>query len=60
LQSSLASLSPGQKITITKAYDGTGGVSHAVTYIGTVSSDLRGIFGRWETPSWRGNFTMSR
>jgi hypothetical protein len=60
LESSIGSLSPGQKITITKAYDGTGGVSHSVTYIGTVSSDLMGIFGRWETPSWRGNFTMSR
>jgi hypothetical protein len=60
LKSSASSLSAGEDITITKTYDGTGGVSHGVTYIGSVSADLRSIFGRWETANWRGNFTLSR
>jgi TIR domain len=60
LKSSASSLAAGEDITITKTYDGTGGVSHAVTYIGSVSADLKSIFGRWETANWRGNFTASR
>jgi hypothetical protein len=60
LKSSVNSLAAGEDITITKTYDGTGGVSHGVTYIGSVSGDLRSIFGRWETANWRGNFTISR
>jgi hypothetical protein len=60
LKSSASSLVAGEDITIVKTYDGTGGVSHAVTYIGSVSTDLRSIFGRWETVNWRGNFTISR
>jgi hypothetical protein len=47
-------------ITITKTYDGTGGVSHAVSYVGTVSADLRSISGRWTVNGTRGNFTISR
>jgi len=57
---SATSLAPGQVITITKTYDGTGGVSHAVNYVGTVSADLRSISGRWTVNGTRGNFTMSR
>jgi hypothetical protein len=60
LKRSASSLAASEDITITKTYDGTGGVSHAVTYIGSVSADLRSIFGRWETTNWRGNFTISR
>ena len=60
LACSVATLSPGQQITITKTYDGTGGVSHSVTYAGTVSADLRTISGQWSINATRGEFMMSR
>jgi len=60
LSCSVTSLSPGQVITIVKAYDGTGGVSHSVLYTGTVSPDMRTIYGRWAIKSVRGDFIMSR
>src|SRR5262249_28035534 len=60
LSCSVTSLSPGQEVIIKKTYDGTGGVSHAVTYIGTVSADLKTISGRWSINNARGSFTMSR
>jgi hypothetical protein len=47
LSCSVGALSPGQTITITKTYDGTGGVSHTVMYTGTVSADLNQISGQW-------------
>lgn len=53
-------LRPGQTITIKKTYDGTGGVSHSVTYTGTVSPDLRTISGQWAINNFKGTFTMSR
>jgi caspase domain-containing protein len=60
LSCSAATLTPGQVITIRKNYDGTGGVSHSVTYTGTVSQDLRTISGHWAINATRGNFRMSR
>lgn len=60
LSCSVTSLSPGQVITIVKTYDGTGGVSHSVLYTGTVSPDMRTIYGRWAIKSTRGDFIMSR
>jgi hypothetical protein len=60
LSCSVTSLSAGQVITIVKTYDGTGGVSHSVLYTGTVSPDMRTIYGRWAIKSVRGDFIMSR
>ncbi|WP_409998774.1 caspase family protein [Bradyrhizobium sp. SZCCHNS2022] len=60
LACSSASLVPGQTVTITKTYDGTGGVSHAVSYVGRISADLRSISGRWSLSGASGTFTMSR
>jgi len=60
LSFSVTSLSPGQTITITKIYDGTGGVSHTIIYTGKVSSDLRQISGQWAINAARSNISMSR
>lgn len=55
-----ASLSPGQRVIITKTYDGTGGVSHAVIYSGTVSADLNEITGEWAIGAVKGPFVLRR
>jgi len=60
LTCSVASLLPGQTVTIRKTYDGTGGASHSVVYTGTVSRDLRSISGRWQINAVQGSFTMTR
>lgn len=61
LQCSVSTLSPGQIITITKQYDGTGDVSHSVIYTGTVSADLRRIDGTWKIGGQTGGrFTLQR
>jgi hypothetical protein len=60
LRCSADHLSPGQTITISKQYDGTGGVSHAVVYMGVVSADLRRISGTWAIGATKGKFSMER
>jgi hypothetical protein len=60
LRCSVSALTPGQIVTITKQYDGTGGVSHSVVYSGTVSADLRRIDGQWTIGTTTGRFTMQR
>ncbi len=61
LRCSVSTLSPGETITITKQYDGTGNVSHSVIYTGTVSADLRRIDGTWKIGGQTGGrFTLQR
>lgn len=48
-------------VRFTKKYDGTGGVSHPVEYVGSLSEDGRRIAGRWMIEeSWSGRFEMRR
>jgi hypothetical protein len=51
---------PGEKILISKTYDGTGGVSHTVTYTGIISADLSEIAGEWSIGQTRGAFNIRR
>jgi hypothetical protein len=61
LTCSTSALSAGQTITIVKTYDGTGGVSHSVMYIGSLSADLSQISGQWMIGSnASGPFSMQR
>lgn len=48
------------KLTYTKTYDGTAGVSHDVEYIGTVSKDGQTVEGKWTLPGLSGTFTLKR
>jgi hypothetical protein len=53
-------LTPGARVVIHKQYDGAGGVSHSVEYIGTVSLDLNEIAGQWRIGSNTGPFQLRR
>jgi hypothetical protein len=48
------------KVTWTKTYDGTGGVSHAVEYSGTLSADGTKIEGEWTLQGSSGRFTLRK
>jgi hypothetical protein len=54
------SVRPGERIAISKTYDGTGGVSHTVTYNGIISADLSEIAGEWSIGKTRGAFNLRR
>ena len=60
LQCDSLRLAPGQKIVILKRYDGTGRITHAVRYVGTVWPDLQQITGQWEIGMTRGRFVIRR
>jgi hypothetical protein len=48
-------------VSFTKRYDGSGGMSHAVRYEGSVDADLTRIEGSWTIPGdWSGTFFMTR
>ncbi|WP_300543091.1 hypothetical protein [Maricaulis sp.] len=47
-------------VLLTKTYDGTGGVTHSVTYTGQVNATGDLIEGIWRTGGWSGRFAMSR
>jgi len=51
---------PGARVRITKQYDGTGQVSHMVTYEGVVSDDLKKITGTWRIGAETGPFVLER
>ena len=51
---------PGERVAISKTYDGTGGVSHTVTYNGIISADLSEIAGEWSIGKTRGAFNLRR
>lgn len=51
----------GSAVSFVKFYDGSGSMSHAVRYEGSVDSDLTRIEGRWTIPrQWSGTFFMTR
>ncbi len=60
LLSTLTGETRGGAISFTKTYDGTGGVSHSVTYTGEVLSDGRRIVGSWSVEGMTGQFELAR
>ncbi|WP_052134420.1 hypothetical protein [Sphingomonas sp. 37zxx] len=50
----------GLTVRFRKQYDGSGGLSHAVDYQGTVNDDATRIVGRWKMRFYAGSFSMSR
>jgi TolB-like protein len=54
-------LSPGGDVTFVKKYDGTAGVSHSVSYEGSLDERGQTIEGRWKIRTdWAGVFRMTR
>jgi hypothetical protein len=53
-------ITPGARVRITKQYDGTGQVSHMVSYEGIVSDDLKKITGKWRIGTETGPFVLER
>ena len=52
---------PGRpRLALRKVYDGTGGQSHGVDYVGELSADGRSITGTWSLAGNSGRFTLSR
>nr|WP_276557146.1 caspase family protein [Prosthecomicrobium hirschii] len=47
-------------IVLTKTYDGSGGVSHSITYRGRLNRAGDVIEGEWQVGTNRGRFTLSR
>lgn len=51
----------GSMVALTKFYDGSGGMNHAVRYEGTVDGNFTRIDGTWTIPrTWSGTFFMVR
>ena len=49
------------KLSFTKTYDGTAGVSHNVEYTGELAADGAMVSGEWQIPdSWGGRFTLNK
>jgi TolB-like protein len=52
---------PSGDISFTKKYDGTAGVSHSVTYEGSLDEKGQTVEGRWAIgPTWSGVFRMTK
>lgn len=49
----------GNSVSFTKTYDGTGGISHSVTYQGQIASPRR-IVGTWTVGGVTGQFELVR
>lgn len=49
-----------RKLSWTKAYDGTGGVSHSIDYRGTLSADGATIEGTWTLGDIKGTFRIKK
>lgn len=60
LTSTLSGTVSGNTITFTKRYDGSGGVSHAVTYRGTLEANGRRVRGTYSAEGATGTFEMVR
>jgi hypothetical protein len=60
VECSLIAGSAPPRLALRKVYDGTGGQSHGVDYIGEVSPDGRSITGTWTLPGGSGRFSLSR
>jgi len=52
-------VTPEGRLSFTKSYDGTGGVSHSVKYTGWLDLDARRITGEWVISSTRGSFDLA-
>ena len=59
LQATLQGNVRGGRVSMLKTYDGVGGVSHAVTYTGTLLSERR-IVGTWSVSGASGQFEIVR
>lgn len=59
LQATLVGEARNGRVSMLKTYDGTGGVSHSVTYTGTMVSERR-ITGVWVVDGARGQFELAR
>jgi hypothetical protein len=60
LTSTIEGTVSGRNVVFVKKYDGTGGVSHAVRYSGTVSANGRTIKGTYSTEGSTGQFEFAR
>lgn len=61
LYATLAGTRAGAAVSFVKAYDGSAGWTHAVSYKGRLSADGNEIEGRWHVPGvWSGRFLMLR
>ncbi len=60
LTSTISGTVRGRKVEFVKQYDGTGGVTHSVTYRGTVSPNGRTIQGYYSTGGATGQFEFAR
>ena len=60
LYASFSGAVSGNDIKWVKTYDGTGGVSHSVTYQGKLDRQARKIVGKWQIGAgWSGPFVLS-
>jgi hypothetical protein len=60
LYASFSGAVAGNDIQWVKTYDGTGGVSHSVTYQGKLDRRARKIVGKWQIGTgWSGPFVLS-
>lgn len=50
----------GGRIAFTKQYDGSGRLSHAVGYVGTINGAGTDISGTWRFSLYSGDFSMTR
>ncbi len=51
----------GNDLSWTKTYDGTGGISHSITYEGKLDRRAKRIEGKWSFPgNWSGRFVITR
>lgn len=48
------------KLTVTKTYDGSAGVSHSVEYSGVLSMDRKKVEGSWTIGEFVGRFVLDR
>jgi hypothetical protein len=48
------------RLLLRKTYDGTGGVSHSIDYVGDVSPDHRMVSGTWNIRTDFGRFSVAR
>lgn len=53
-------INASQQVTFTKTYDGSGGVSHSVTYVGQLDQTGRRIRGSYDAGGATGEFEMVR
>jgi hypothetical protein len=60
VQCSLTTGTGFPRLVMRKVYDGTGGQSHAVDYVGELSADGRSLTGTWSLAGGSGSFRLSR